>query len=203
MDIASILRDLIVAVFQVAIPAFAATYVLVWWALKQNYFEDATSLKELVKSAKRHSEAKKLQKKEQKKQKKALSKSSSEDTEILDTESTAANTRELNPVHNKWLTFGGGFYGLMALLTYTLIELGEIRDFFSNFSGLIDFLTGISVGLLIDFLVNSIMNLVAAVTWPFYWLSNISSDNPWVWFVVAYLGYWIGAKYAFHRHLKT
>ena len=35
----------------------------------------------------------------------------------------------IDPVHNKWLAFGGGFYGIVGLLTYAVVEFGELRDF--------------------------------------------------------------------------
>jgi hypothetical protein len=203
MDLVEMMRTIVFAVFQVGIPAFSATYLLVWWALRHSYFEEAASLKQLVKSAKRHSKAKKIRKKEEKKQKKALNKSKGEAVDAPEPDATSAPLKELNPVHNKWLTFGGGFYGLMALLTYTLIEIDEIMGFFANFSGLMDFITGLSLGLLIDLLVNSIINLVAAAMWPFYWMNMIDSEYPWVWFVVAYIGYWTGAKFAFRKHLNS
>jgi hypothetical protein len=105
----------------------------------------------------------------------------------------------MNPVHNKWLRFGGGFYGVVGLLTYAVVELGEIRDFFTQFDGLASLISDISVDLFIGLFIDSIKNFVVAIAWPIYWLSDIRSDHIWIWFVVAYLSYWAGSRYALHK----
>ncbi|MCH7507494.1 MAG: hypothetical protein IID60_09350 [Proteobacteria bacterium] len=105
----------------------------------------------------------------------------------------------MNPVHNKWLSFGGGFYGVVALLTYAVVELGEIRDFITQFDGFLSFISDITVGLFIGLFIDSIMNFIVAIAWPVYWLSDIRSDHIWIWFVAAYAGYWAGTRFALHQ----
>lgn len=99
-------------------------------------------------------------------------------------------------VHNKWLAFGGGFYGVVGVLTYAVVELGEIRDFLVQFSGIGDLLSSLSIGLFIGLIVDAFANFIVAIAWPIYWLSDIRSDYIWIWFPVAYLGYWTGARLA-------
>ncbi|MDT0595576.1 hypothetical protein [Glaciecola petra] len=99
---------------------------------------------------------------------------------------------------NKWLFFGGGFYGLVAFGTYVFIEVGEIGAFLF---GLIDFTwaqfwSQLSIDLLINFIINSVMNLVDAFVWFRYWPQVISMQNGWIWLIVAYLGYVLAAQIA-------
>ena len=105
----------------------------------------------------------------------------------------------MNPVHNKWLAFGGGFYGVVGLLTYLVVELGEISDFITGFDGFLSFFSNISLGLFIGLFIDSIVNFVVAIAWPAYWLSDINSDYIWMWFVAAYAGYWAGTRFALSR----
>jgi hypothetical protein len=111
------------------------------------------------------------------------------------------NRDQADPVHNKWLAFGGGFYGVVALLTYVVIELGEIRDFFLQFEGIRAFFSGLSFGMLIDLVIDAFMNFILAIAWPWYWLGDIAGEYIWVWFAVAYGGYWAGTRLALRQHI--
>lgn len=99
-------------------------------------------------------------------------------------------------LHQKWLKFGGGFYGVVALMTYAVVESIEIGDFWANFEGIRHFINTVSINLVIDFFINSLMNFVTAISWPAYWLREIESQHVWVWFVAAYLGYLTGSRIA-------
>lgn len=43
--------------------------------------------------------------------------------------------KNLTFLHSKWVTFGGGFYGLIALLTFVVIELTQITQFWLSVEG--------------------------------------------------------------------
>ena len=172
------------ALFQAGIPVAITSFLLAWWALKNGYIDSVSGLKEFENEVKRLSKAKSKNKKNKKNSKE---------------EGKHEDIHQMNPVHNKWLRFGGGFYGVMGLLTYAVVELGEIRDFFVQFDGLTGLISGLTVELLIGFFVNSITNFIVAIAWPVYWLSDIRSDYIWIWFVLAYLGYWAGSRFALHR----
>lgn len=111
------------------------------------------------------------------------------------------NRKKADPVHNKWLAFGGGFYGVVALLTYLVVELGEILDFFLQFESISAFFTGISLGLIIDLVIDAFMNFIVAIAWPWYWIGDIAGPYIWLWFAVAYGGYWGGTRLALRRHI--
>ena len=117
--------------------------------------------------------------------------------------SKAENTTKTNPVHKKWMTFGGGFYGLAGLLTYAVVEWGEIRQFFEQFSGVGDFMSRFGPGMLVDLFIDALMNSIIAFAWPIYWLSDISGEYVWVWFLAAYAGYWAGVRFALMRYDKN
>ena len=98
----------------------------------------------------------------------------------------------------KWMEFGAGFYGLMALFTYGVIETGEIIDFFSNFTSIADFIDRIGIGMLIDFIIESIINFFRALLWPFYWGDSFDSTrNALIYLAEAYLGYRVGRHLSF------
>lgn len=108
--------------------------------------------------------------------------------------------RKLNPVLNKWLSFGGGFYGLVGLMTYAVVELGEIVDFLRGFESIAGFFQNIGIDMLIRLFIEGLMNFIVAIAWPIYWLDMISGQYIWVWFLVAYGGYWLGARLALRLH---
>ncbi len=97
-----------------------------------------------------------------------------------------------NVLMSKWVAFGGGFYGVMAVLTYAVVEFREVVDFLSSESSIMATLASLGVGDLINFFINSIMNFVTAITWPVYWMSHVQGYSVWVWFVVVYFGYICG-----------
>ena len=181
------IAELFKALIAAGIPVAVSSYLLAWWALKNRYFGSVDSIKGLEKEIKRISKAKSNNKKNKKDKKNAS------DVDEL------PPRHKMNPVHNKWLSFGGGFYGVVALLTYTVVELGEVRDFVSNLGGFFQMLSNLSIDLIINFVIDSVMNFVIAIAWPFYWINEISSAHIWVWFIAAYAGYWAGTRFALHQ----
>lgn len=207
MDLAGILGDFFHALWLMLLPVAAISFGLVWWSLKNNHFGAINSLKDFegkVKERKNAEKKRKKKKQEIKKHKKASAGSAEEDSVLaqLERDLDPFQTPKLNPVHSKWMSFGGGYYGVIALWTYTLIEMAEIRDFFLRFSGVWDFITGISINLLVNLIINSIMNFVAAITWPIYWIKEFRGDYFWIWFVVSYAAYWLGSRLAIRFYAK-
>ncbi|MFT6732749.1 MAG: hypothetical protein ACJAS9_000931 [Polaribacter sp.] len=100
---------------------------------------------------------------------------------------------KVNLVHSKWLYFGGGYYGLMALTTYAHVEFMEIYDFFGNFSSIANFIDKISFGAFIRLIIDSFMNLIPAFTWFLYWPKIIVMHSGWYWLGASYVGYHIGS----------
>ena len=167
------------AAFLAGIPVGLTSFVLIWWAIRSDYLENTSSFGEMEKGVSALSKAQKKKKKEE-----------------------GAVPRKLNPIHNKWMKFGGGFYGVVALITFVAVEADEVMDFIGNIADRVGDFSNLGLDLIIDFFINSLMNFITAITWPVYWMSRIESSHIWVWFVAAYGGYWLGAKMALHIHNK-
>lgn len=169
------LFELLKVVFFSALPVSLIAYLVVSRAILSNrlgHFSDNKSLKSAMKEmSQKH--------KEDKKAKTDLKGSS-------------------HLLVNKWLNFGGGFYGLMALITYAVIEIKEIIGFFINLFDLnwSQVWSSVSIKMLVDLFVAAIMNLVDAIVWFKYWDREIDMKNGWLWLIAAYLGYLLGARLA-------
>ena len=104
-----------------------------------------------------------------------------------------------DPVHKKWLSMGGGFYGVVAVLTWLFVELQEILDFITSFGGISELVNSFSFDMLIRLFIEAIKNSFLALAWPVYWLSDIPGEYIWAWFIIAYSGYWAGSKLALRQ----
>ncbi len=99
-------------------------------------------------------------------------------------------------LHSKWVSFGGGFYGLVALLTFIYIELSQVINFLFSIRGWHDISALFTVNALIAMFIDSIINMVKSAIWFTYWPSEVDSSNFLLWILIAYVGYRLGAKYA-------
>ncbi len=186
------MREIFRALFQAGIPVAVTSYLLIWWALKNQHIQGASNLKDIEVHFKEVSKARSRKKKEEKRLRK-------KGGVAVEAKPGQQDEHKMNPAHKKWLSFGGGFYGVVGLLTYAVVELGEIRDFITQFDGLSSLISDITLDLFIGFFINSITNFIVAIAWPVYWLSDIRSDYIWMWFVAAYVGYWAGTRFALHQ----
>ena len=186
-----------------SLPIGATSFALVWWALRQGYLGDAESMYQYEQQKKAADKLKKKEKKQRKLQKKLNKKQGLPKGQATDSVSPAAEelkkAKNFDPLHSKWMQFGGGFYGVVAFFTYLLIELAEVRDFLANFA---DLFRGGLINMVVHFFIESIRNFVAAIAWPAYWLRRISGD-PWMWILGAYGGYWLGSKLAFQLRSRS
>jgi hypothetical protein len=164
------------------LPVGVVSYLLFWWALRSEYLERTTNLKHFAKEVSRLSKMHSKNKKKNRNDKKGK-------------ESEAGGVK-MNPVHNKWIKFGGGFYGVVALMTFVIVETGEIASFFGQFSENVGKLSQLSADMVINLIIDSLMNFVTAIAWPMYWMNRIETESIWIWFLVAYGGYWLGARSA-------
>ncbi len=192
-----LVTDFFYAVVLAGLPLLALTFAVIWWALHRGRLK-GESVGELQKSI----EALAARKKSDKKRKKAKKQSAQAlldeaDLEGLGEDWTGTDDRgeKLDPVLEKWFSFGGGFYGLVALYTWLVVEWNEVWDFLGDLPGIVfSFDIGALISLVISFFIESLMNFITAIAWPVYWLGV--AGNPWVWIAVAYGGYWLGIKAA-------
>lgn len=96
--------------------------------------------------------------------------------------------------HKRVMSFGGGFYGTMAVLTYVLIETIEIWQFVTGMADPDTWINKLGLGLLIEFFVNSIMNMVAAFIWFDTLPRFITVHNGLIWLAATYAGYLAGLR---------
>jgi hypothetical protein len=158
------------AIFMVGLPVAVFTTAIVWWSLQQGHFGESLDTKALGR------EIKAMSKKSKKKGEEAKTK--------------------LHPVQKKWAKFGGGFYGIVGLFTYIVIEFFEIISMIRNVGGFFQFLKNFDIDVIIEIFISALTNFIAALVWPFYWMQRIDTDQTWIWFVIAYAGYWLGLKLA-------
>ncbi len=158
------------AMLMVGVPIGIFTLAIVFWALQKGHLRESLDMKALEREIKTMSKNNKKEKKE--------------------------DDVKLHPVQKKWGKFGGGFYGIVAFFTYIVIEVNEIISMIMDFGGFFSFLKRLDLDVIINMFVSAFMNFIAAMVWPAYWMRRIDTDQTWVWFVMAYAGYWLGLKLA-------
>lgn len=185
--------ELFRALLLAALPVGLASYFLFSWVLRRRAPGAVTSLKAIQRELKRES---KERSKERKEQKRSVSERLAEGAHF-----SAGKPFDL--VQNKWLKFGGGFYGVVGLLTYAVVELRDLWAFAMSFESIWMLIAQFGLDTLINLLVEALRNFIVAIAWPAYWLSSIQTQHPWLWFVLAYAGYWGGARLALHRYAQA
>lgn len=163
--------EIIEALFTVALPVGIMSYLLVTWSIKTG---------RLTGQGDRKSQRAEL---------KAMRKAQK-----------AKKTKTKNPMHNKWLKFGGGFYGAVGLYTFLIIEIKEIVDFITGYEGVEATMATLGnsslISTVVSFFVNSFMNFILAIAWPGFWGSKIHGNSILLWLGIAYGGYWLGMNIA-------
>ena len=107
--------------------------------------------------------------------------------------------KQADPVHRKWLALGGGFYGVVAFLTWLVIEGRDLLGFVRSFAGFGAFLDALSINMLVGLVIEAVTNTILALAWPVYWMQGFRGTYLWLWFFAAYAGYWTGTQLAVRR----
>ncbi len=94
--------------------------------------------------------------------------------------------------YDKWMWFGGGFYGLAGLWTFAVIETQQAITFAIDFPGFAAMTENGVISFLINFALNQLGNLLQGLVWFTWW----PADSILLWIGVAYLGYWVGIELA-------
>ena len=102
-------------------------------------------------------------------------------------------------IYEKWAWFGSGFYGLAGLWTLAVIEVSELIGFITNPSGMPSFDLNSLIGMVIEFFIDQLGNIIQAFMWWSYW----PAESMLVWLAVAYLGYWAGVEAARRTEFDT
>jgi len=164
-------QDLFEIFYSLAVPVGILSFLLMYWSLKSGRLKGEGDNKAL----KAEMQALKATRKDKK-------------------------SKSRNPVHNKWMKFGGGFYGAVALYTFFLIEIGEIRQFINGYEGVDAMMASLGntsvVDVLVRFVVNSLINFGKALGWPGYWVNGQRGEAIALGFLLVYGAYWAGLKLA-------
>jgi hypothetical protein len=156
---------------KLALPVGVLSYLMIRWTLKTGMVGEADGIRALSKEID------------------ALAKQHKKDKKNKSGNATAKG-KKLNPVHSKCC--------IVALYTYGLIEWNEIRETIAGFGGIRPFISSLNIDLLINMIIEGLMNFIAAISWPVYWIGEFGSRRMWVWMAVAYGAYWLGMKAAQH-----
>jgi len=172
------------ALLMVGAPIAVFTLALVWWALHRGHFQESLDAKALEREMKAMG-------KNRKKKDKADQATEHGPDQPLDQFLVSPS-----PLQKKWAKFGGGFYGIVAFFTYIVVEVTDVTTTILSFGGFTDFLRQLDFNLIIGIFIEALTNFITAMTWPIYWMGRIETDQTWIWFLVAYGGYWLGLKQA-------
>jgi len=163
------LIDIIKAILLVGLPVGAFSFLMTYFSYQKGYLSTDVEIQEAFKKKNN-----------------------------IETTLSRKNKKELVFLHSKWITFGGGFYGLIALLTFIIIELLQILNFWLGITSWQDVIALISVDTVIAMIIDSIMNMIKAGIWFTYWPTQLNTDHYLAWILIAYIGYRLGGKYAKH-----
>ncbi len=119
-------------------------------------------------------------------------------SEVL-TEETSKDKTNKHLVFDKWMTFGGGYYGIMAFITYIHVEVMDLYRAFAKFESFQQMIDALSFGFLIELILEAIFNFITAFTWFLYWDDVIKIHNGWVWLLITYIAYSLGEWLAEQR----
>ena len=162
------------ALLLVGIPIGVFTLLLVSWGLRGGHFKELADTKALSLEIKSMSRTDKNKSKAARKE----------------------EAKKRHPLQKKWAKFGGGFYGVVAFFTYIVVETMEIVSMIINLGGFIDFIRHLNFNIIVSMLVQALTNFITAMVWPVYWMRRVETHQVWIWFLMAYAGYWGGLKLA-------
>jgi len=93
-------------------------------------------------------------------------------------------------LEQRWMKFGGGFYGITATTTFFMIEAGELWQFLLNLPGTDGLFKGGLIDFIVGVIINQIQNFISAFIWFGYWVDD--GDFLLVWLLVPYGAYLLG-----------
>lgn len=180
------------------LPVAVFTFLVLQWSIASGRLEVFADSQELQKQFKDRKKARAEKKKTEKAAKTSGVSATGPQTGKLD---KPAFYKDLGRdfFHNKIMFFGGGFYGMMALLTYGIVEVGEIWQFLGVVFTPGQWFDHLGFDLIIGFIVNSIINLVRAFTWFVTLPDYVTVNNGWIWLLAAYVGYMAAIKLVSER----
>ena len=116
------------------------------------------------------------------------------------TEDRTEQPKTGNFIFDNWFQFGGGYYGIMSLITFLHLELNELLELSTklfdatNVESFIQLLMQSVMQLFLE----SMLNFVNAFLWWNHWANNlpVPAGQGFTWLICSYIGYVIGQKAA-------
>ncbi len=97
-------------------------------------------------------------------------------------------------VQNKWMRFGGGFYGITALTTFIIIEITDALSFLWHFPGFDSLFENGLPEVIFGLLGNQFETFISSLIWFVFWAGD--DHTLLVWIIVPYIGYLTGLNLA-------
>lgn len=110
--------------------------------------------------------------------------------------------RRKNFVLDRWMRFGGGFYGIAALYTYVIIEIQEVGAFIIRMLDPDNWTFDITIDLLIQLIINSVVNFIQALLWFSIWFPGKGPVGIVAWLLCGYLAYVIAGRVAQYHYVE-
>lgn len=176
--------DILLALLLASVPVAAFTYLVFDWSVATGRLRPFEGDKDLQKQFKEHRKTRKAERKQERAAKKAGKTKKPKSDKPLFHKDTGWDL-----LHSKLMFFGGGFYGTMALLAYAVVEIEEIFGFLAIVFEPGRWFANLGFDLIIQFIINSVMNLVAAFVWFKTLGDYVPYGNAFVWIGAAYFGY--------------
>ncbi|MDO6445462.1 hypothetical protein Q4493_06680 [Colwellia sp. 1_MG-2023] len=170
-----LIQDAFVALFFAGLPVYAFSFLMVYFSYQKGYLSTSIAFKN------------------------AFDKNDENPSQL-----SKKNKKNLPFFHSKWVTFGGGFYGLIAVLTFLIIELLQIVNFWLGVTRWQDVTDLFSIGAFIGMIVDSFMNMITAAIWFTYWPNKLPASHFLLWILIGYGCYRLGAHSAkyFYIHKR-
>lgn len=169
--------DLVKAIFYAGLPVLIFTFLMVYYAYHKGYLTSDVTIRDVFK-----------------------------DKKNPDRKLSKTNKKNLLFLHSKWITFGGGFYGLISLLTFIYIELEQTLQFLIHATGWQSFVNLLTFEAILGMIIESFINMIKSLLWFSYWPNVFEMENIAIWFIASYIGYRFGAnlaqRYVLHLDLN-
>ena len=159
--------DLVKAIFYAGLPVQIFTFLMVYYAYHKGYLTSDVNIRDVFK-----------------------------DKKNPDRKLSKNNKKNLLFLHSKWITFGGGFYGLLSLLTFIYIELEQTVQFLIHATGWQSFVNLLTFDAILSMIIDSFINMIKSLLWFSYWPDVFEMENIAIWFIATYIGYRFGANLA-------
>lgn len=187
------------AILYGGVPVAVFTFMVLQWSIASGRLARFDDSKGLEKQFKDHRKAKKAAKKEAKAEAIRRVEAGEEAEAPAAKKPFFRKDAGSDLLHDKVMFFGGGFYGMMALFAYCVIEVGEIFQFLAVVFTPGAWFENLGFDLIFGFIINTFVNIGMAFAWFIPLQEYVDIGNGWIWIAAAYAGYMAGLRLVSQR----